>query len=78
MISIPGGWAQFDAGIWTYKAEVGGVLYGNFSGEYKRPEDLPIELSESELEDLRGLKASYLINPDERIIDLERLYGEVI
>ena len=34
MIGIPGGWAQWDQMIGTFRAEVNGVLIGTYTGEY--------------------------------------------
>jgi hypothetical protein len=34
MIGVPGGWAQWDQMIGTYRAEVNGVLIGTFTGEF--------------------------------------------
>lgn len=61
MIAIPGGWAQWDYQIGTFRAEVDGVVHGAFTGDIGTVEALAavllsahgIELTADELEALR-------------------------
>ena len=56
MISIPGGWAQWDQQIRTYRAEKDGVVYGVYTGNIETVEQLAevlgVEFTEAEVADL--------------------------
>jgi hypothetical protein len=63
MIEIPGGWAQYDYQIGTYRAEVNGVIYGTYTNEIATIEHLQIllagfgvELSAQDVSDLIAQK----------------------
>lgn len=63
MIEIPGGWAQWDQQIGTYRAEVNGIVYGTYTGEIETLEafqillaGLGITLSEQDIADLTAQK----------------------
>jgi len=40
MIEIKNGWAQWDAQIGTFRAEIDGVVYGTFTGSMPTASDL--------------------------------------
>lgn len=61
-IQIENGWLQYDNQIGTFRGEVSGVTYGNYTNEFSTAESLleaiGITLNISDLENLAAEKAS--------------------
>lgn len=68
MIPIPGGWAQWDYQVGTFRASVFDRVYGNFTGDIPTLKDLEdallitegISLSEQDKEDLEAQRVQSL------------------